>query len=444
MRHACLLVLLATLAPGTATAAWAGNAATLAAVKEHLKDADPQPVRKLLKPEVCEALAQDSKDAAAVCYLAVLHIRHVTEDTSDPEDVLPILDAFLAIGARTVDLHPDEVDAHVALARARRALCRHRLVDDGTIRPAEWHAIADAWLAAGRLPKGESRTIDAFVTLLEGAAAGEEHRVALRTHAETLGRDLLAKHAGHPQAGAGLAEVRFAQARGHFERGEKKDAEAAAREALALVGPLTGPGSAVRSRARSVANRVARFLRSSKIDRKAEFLSRERKTRWHYLAFLLPWGTHWSIEHTKGKDAQTMTTLLRWDEMPSKGWTRVTFRRYKWSTDYTSDDGDVGGDNSRGLLERDRKRDLAWLTKINRQKKLIRGKLNRQIRKTAGYEIRGIDDDLDPWWIRTWYFKSEERARTFLVRVTRFGPDPASDPEIQHILDSIRELPEEE
>ena len=32
----------------------------------------------------------------------------------------------------------------------------------------------------------------------------------------------------------------------------------------------------------------------------------------------------------------------------------------------------------------------------------------------------------------------------FLVRVARFGADPASDPEIQHILDSIRELPEEQ
>ena len=264
--------------------AHADNAATLATIEKHLQKADPQPVRKLLTPAVCEALAKKPKDAAQACAHAVTWARKVTEHTSDPEDIQPVLDAFLAIGDRAVALHPDDVDAHVALARARRAVCRHRVADDGTVIPEEWHAAAAAWLTAGDLPKGSSRTVDAFLTLLEGAAGGEEQQDALMAYAEALGRKLLAENARHPQAGAGLAEVRFAQARALFRAGEKKSAEAAAREAQALLEDLKGSKSVVFSRARSIANRVARFLRSSKIDRKAEFLSREVKTHWGYLA----------------------------------------------------------------------------------------------------------------------------------------------------------------
>ena len=443
MQRVGLLAFLAVFLLCTAPA-WADNASTLATIREHLKKADPQPIRKLLTPAVCEALAKEPKDAAQACAYAVIYARDATEDTSDPEDMVPILEAFLHIGQRSVELHPEVVDAYIALARARRALCRHRLAEDGVVRPDEWQAVADAWFAASRCPKGQIHTVDAFLTLLEGAAAGTKQRVALQDRAEKLGRDLLAQNAKHPQASVGLAEVRFAQARRSFGAGDKQAAAAAAAEVRSLVEEHTGSSSPVCHRARSLVNRTARFLRSTKIDRKAEFLAREKKTRWGYLAFDMPWGSHWSVEHSKRKNVQTMTTLKRTEELTSPGRTYITFKRYKWSVEYTSEDGDAGGDNPRGLLEQDRKDDIEWLAEVGRQKKLIRGKLNRAIKRTSGYELRGTDADLDRWWIRTWYFKSKDRPRTFCVRVSRYGrEDPGTDPEIQHILDSIREVPEE-
>ena len=88
----------------------------------------------------------------------------------------------------------------------------------------------------------------------------------------------------------------------------------------------------------------------------------------------------------------------------------------------------------------DRKSDVEWLEKVKKQKKSIKGRLNRKICKTSGYELFGYDEDGDLWWIRNWTFKGEEQRNTYQIRVSRWGQDPCSDPEIAQVLDSVVEL----
>ena len=183
-------------------------------------------------------------------------------------------------------------------------------------------------------------------------------------------------------------------------------------------------------------NHAVTAARRLKLPVKAPYRTREQRTSCGSLAFDVPLHTGWVQKATEGNQAVAWWVL-------SRGVTNeTTLRIWKYSTsvDYVDDEGKtIGGDNVGGRAKSFYESDRATISKVRKASPSI-GRLSKTIAATKGYELRGEDDVGIELWYREWYFKpSKAKDRVINVSLRRTGVALEDDPEIEFILESMRE-----
>lgn len=403
-----------------------------------LSEAKTKEALKLLRGPSRQDLLEDPEQAREACAEAADYALDVSEEAADLEQAEELMDEFVKLGNELIAKHPESADAYRGVACSYLAHGRFKASLDEAEDEADWAKAAEHALQAGKLEHDAEHVVAASRYWRDAAIRlGSPPVVAHLDRASQIMKDAGKQFPGAGEVTVEETRIDLVRARVAIAGKDKRSAKALAQGVLKKVEPLVGKESKAQADAEAAWNKATSFLLAHKLDKKAAFRVRPVKSRYSYLQMDVPSGSHWKVRHSKSTSS-LMTTLTRYDR---PGVTRIRLYRYKWSTNYTGDHGEAGGDNAKGLCEMDRKSDVEWLEKVKKQKKSIKGRLNRKICKTSGYELFGYDEDGDLWWIRNWTFKGEEQRNTYQIRVSRWGQDPCCDPEIAQVLDSVVELP---
>jgi hypothetical protein len=160
----------------------------------------------------------------------------------------------------------------------------------------------------------------------------------------------------------------------------------------------------------------------------------------------LPVGRGWALkEHRIVPNEQLCAEITR--SLAEGRVTRhVKIWFYKWNTSYSG----TGGENAKGLAEKDLENDREGMKKISfRSNRVVTARLSRGFPKTSYYEIAGEDEKLGPLRRRNYYVKGKTTTYNFEVieyRLAKPDDDPwtkwqveGDDPELKAVLESLED-----
>ena len=317
---------------------------------------------------------------------------------------------------------------------------------------AAYGRLVGAWgrLLLGKDPNGRN-VVEAVQTVLElagsqpvpkaalaaflGAAASEgAGGPALR---ELAGREIdrLAKE--HPDDPAWARATLARDLRRAIQLAAHEDKTAGA--ALTTLLTRLAPSAAVSSDEPELIglyNHAVTAARRLKLPVKAPYRAREQRTTCGSLSFDVPLHTGWTSKVAEGD--QAVSWWVRDRGVTNESTLRVW--KYSTSVDYVDDEGKtIGGDNVGGRAKSFYESDRAAISRVRKASPTI-GKLSKTITAAKGYEIRGENEIGLELWFREWYFKpSKAKDRVINVSLRRTGVVLEDDPEIEFILESMRE-----
>ncbi len=318
--------------------------------------------------------------------------------------------------------------AYVLSARAKCEIAAVRFKG-----PGPWEECATLCLKAAELSKTKKAlyTAHAVGYYNDWYPHAGDRQAEVQKLARDTAKQGLASHPDDPYLKAAVGNSYLAEAQAHVaakRKGPAKKTLQAALEALEPSGEL--PKGPKGSEQAGAYNHVLTFALANKIRVKGEYIASEKNSSEWQICY--PRGTGWKYAVGGGFDGV-------WNISRDTDWgkCRILMNQYSWDTLYG--EAEVGGDNTTGVAEHGSKEMLGSFSKIDKHKKKIKGKLNRQTKKTAGYDIRGLDEDDEPFRVRGWYFKGCEHRKTYALLVMWWGDAPAIDPEVDFILKKLRE-----
>lgn len=211
---------------------------------------------------------------------------------------------------------------------------------------------------------------------------------------------------------------------------------------LALVQLLDVLGSAPHKDAPTVKhvwNFVLRAAKARGFEKQRAYHTQPFTGRWSLYRCDLPIG--WAVEQGDGDQRLDVLTVRT-----ESGRKEVEIHILRRDINYTLSDGTmVGGENLSGQAQREREQYRKTLDKVTKERAKVQGPLNRAIRRTHGFEVRG-EADGEQVWYRAWYWRGEIHGYTFSLTASMEGPAApgGADDEIELVLDSIAELAKSE
>ena len=389
-------------------------------------------------------LIKSPRHVKSVAESAERHMKSIAKNAGEKrrKDVDTLCAWFVQLTADAQKRHPLEDGLRVAHAHSARASIDASTAFEEDVAVDAYRALAKAWRDAARL--SAKRSVGHFNksrNALRDSTVGTS--VPMPEHYASLYASLVATAKdSNPDRDAKIELGQVAAIYSSFLLQKKKN-KGLAREVVSTVLPIV---ASIRDK-RSSYYRCACMAYNALLvngyaaghKRIGEFRCEQKRGRWGRLSFDVPIG--WELEYGRRDDTQLLNKLIG---QGVRGLTTIEIYRYRRDTEYTRRDGTgVGGDNPTGLADRDRESIRGYLDKITRERKRVAGRLNKSIRKSVGYELAG-ERSGRPRWYRSWYFRGEVRRDTYLVAVDKFYGLLRIDAALEHVLNSIRELPKSE
>ncbi len=386
-----------------------------------------------------KSIAGEPTIAMSACDEMSRFIRSITMRAADTHPVERLTKTCWAIGEGALKNADDSAEAHRAMAAAYLVRARFNLAAELEPEVEDWLKSSELCLKAAELAEENKEKLDhvqrAIWRIREAAHCPSVDVDGLYdraikicdTHSPGNEEPLIAVERGETRLRKAMLIV--------GDKKRKKDAIALIDASMKELESLTRDKK-VGLRAKGLQNQARSTLLENKLA-KPKFEMKSRKIGRKRFEVFYPVGKHWEFEGGDGHDH--IFTLTR--ESIDGNFVRIRLHAYSWSSLYTSGNGDVGGDNLKGLMQDDQKTDLEKMKKLGKHKKLKKGKLNRNVPKTTGYELSGIDEDGDNWYVRAYLFKLSDYRSSYSLHVSVWGPNPRLDPELKETLKLFKPLP---
>ncbi len=396
--------------------------------------------RELLDDRALSILAKEPTGALMVCGYAAIYAQALAESaTPDARDgLLALMDRVQEVARLAVQTDPRDGICYRAMAHAGIARAR-------TLRALRLPAAPELWFEAAHLARRGSLFLPDLMPEALPAAEGYVEEAVPLEQPDRLASYQAAYEAKARLVHQGDVDIETRLDIGHLAKvyadvalakGDRKAAGTAISFALDVLDQIEAKHDNYGRAGGTLYNRLLGLAHSLRLETKRDFRVRAQTSRWKYLGYDKPVG--WSTEYADEDNEQTLEVLIRSEHGTE---TTVELVTYWLGSDYYDVENQAyGGDNISGLSDMNRKMRRPDLTKLTRERKSVKGRLNANVTKTHGFELQGKVDDSDIW-IRGWVFKGEHRERSYLVVVTKHGRNVACDPELERLLDSIKELP---
>jgi tetratricopeptide (TPR) repeat protein len=403
-----------------------------------LRSRQPRKLVDILDKGPGDEMVADPRSARRACEFLDKYARINTIASDGDGTTADIIKWFDDAIAQLLGKHADSADLH----RAKAHLLNARATSDKTAGRFEgdgpWEACAELCMKAGELDGARrSEHLSAAAAYLGTAAAHNSRR---REELESRALEMIQKgleadpEDAHLKAALGNHYVQAAKAA--VADGSKGAAKKALKEALEILEPPEGelPRGKKGDKVAGAYNKLLTFAARNKLRVRGDYVPKEKKTTQWILSY--PRGTGWDAGLGGGRGGLfTLTKDL------DEGNIVLLMRYYSWDTNYTTPDGEAGGDNASGLMKQGQQLALQEFTEIDKRKKKLGGRLNRNITKTYGYEIIGVGSDDEPQRVRGWYFKGDERMQTYAIELWTTGKVPEILPEVEYVLEGLEERP---
>jgi hypothetical protein len=400
-------------------------------VRELLKSAEASDIAKVVESftsDIKDDLASSPVDAYHICDAVADYARPMTRHSA--EDAGKVIAWTVDLADRAVKATPDDVSARWAKACALIARARSDSEAGKNPTADDWVTAADLFVEGAKTSGGSGRAQSFAVESLVEAASlpGGDAQSLLAKAAE------IAAQGGTEALGAiSRSRVAFARARVAAPGGTTKS-KPHVDAALTEIGTLLA-GEKPDLEAATLHTSVVTFARATKVPGKYEYRTVEKTAG--PLRFSVPLSKRWETAR-RGAD------LGSWNQYDDVGnlVRAIDVWEYDWTINYVDEDTRVGGDNVKGLVKRDQQRVRENFSSIKAEKPLTKAPLNRTFPTAYSYEFAGTYENGDFARVRTYYFKSKERMKTYNVELYEYTDMPKLDPEIQFVLDSIGETKE--
>ncbi len=409
------------------------------AIDEALDTKNVELILASLGEDALNILAKDAKRVLSITSTVQYRMKMIAELAGkDKQEQVSKLCAWmvaLATSART--RAPKDERVHAAMANAADATIRAAIVFRGEQEVEAYRRVARHWRDAVR--RGGRKSAEYFresIYALRDSTVGTttpalEHYAALYA---TLLASLKQNSSRDLKIEAGQVAAIYTSRL--IEKKKKADARKIVKEALATIESIRDRSSNDYPCASMVYNALLINGYAAGLKKIGEFRCEKKKGRWSRLSFDLPLG--WRLAYGSDSNGQDLNTITGYGV---RALTRIEFYRYRRHIEYTHSNGSgVGGDNPTGLADRDREGLRGGLGKITRERKRVSGVLNKTVRKSVGYELAG-ERSGRPRWYRSWYFRGTVKRDTYLVAVSKSNGLVRMDAALEHVLDSIREMP---
>jgi hypothetical protein len=319
--------------------------------------------------------------------------------------------------------------ALVASARLRRAV--------GLEAPAEaFTEASDLFLKAAEMdPKMEDvLTLDAARFLAEAAPPSAKDRVTYVQRGREMVERLLASPAGTPVVRSESAAFALDEVRILAEERKKTEAKKALGTALDRAAELLEGTDDRAELNRTWYNLLVGVGKRHSLGDARELLVTPTTTRGQHMSFELARGGHWRRMNLEGGGSAL-------DEFQRMGFGHLyavlVFHAFDWKLTYRTTALEARGDDLEALAKLQCVTECDRMERPEKPRTGIKGKLNKTIPKTIGFEVSGTHEGV-PRTIRYWFFEDPDRKRSYGVGVVAFEDDALTDPEIRHVLDTLR------
>jgi hypothetical protein len=430
----CLVVVAALAVTFGSTLAQAEDD-NLDMVEMLLKQRQPEQALKLFE-HLLPSLAEDPDRTCKACGFMEKYARANTLAAGGDGTTASLIQVFVGLADKCLAENGESAEAHRAKAHALGAVTICEIASTRFDGSGNWEACAKLCTKASEL----SKTRKSQYLADTARYLGDWYPHAAARQAEVREKVLATIKAGleaspdDADLTAALGAFYVNEAKSAIAAGKKNDAKKAIVAAIDAVKP---DGDVPLGRKGNLQaggyNALLTLAGRNKIKVKGDYIMAEKKSTEWLVSY--PRGRGW--EFSLSGDTQGVFTLSRETE---HGELVVHMRAYSWNINYTTPDGEAGGDNITGLMRQNQQLVMEGFTEVDKHKKKIGGKLNKRIKKTTGYEIRGADEEDNPYYVRCWAFKGDEHQRSYLVQVRITGQGPEEEnPEIEAILDSLEE-----
>lgn len=372
------------------------------------------------------------------------YIRSMTIRAADTTPVERLVKRMMGLGEAVAKANPEDPDAHRTLSSAYFIRARYKSTADLDPEVADWmkaseHALKAEKLAAASededVKKEQMAHVRRAIWLVRDAAT------CLSQDIDSI-YDRAIEICNEYSPGQKEPRIAIERAETYLNKAlltsrDKKRKK----ETIALVDTATkeldilAKNKKLGNRAKGLRSQAYSFLLEKKLG-KPKFTMRSRKLGRGRFEVSVPEGSHWD---TRGGDGHRSILSIKRETIDGN-FVSIRMHAYSWASLYTTPSGEVGGDNLKGLMQSDQADDLKKMKKVLKHKKLVKGKLNRNVKKTTGYYISGIDEDNDNWYVRAYLFKMGEYQSSYSLHISIWGPNPRIDPEIEAFLKHFKPI----
>jgi hypothetical protein len=380
-------------------------------------------------------LEADPKALATVCSAASRSAGTLVQKKKDDAQMLgPLL---VEVATSASEKSAGKADAHRALGYAHLALGRiEREAKTANLTAEPWTSAAAALEKAWELDaaKGESLA-EAADALVEAADLPGVDAADLQGKAAAICSKAIEKHSGEVAPLRSAALLELARARRLLAAKDKAGTEAALERGIALLAAQM-KGTSPDVDLATAHNAIVAFVKNNPKEikkPKVDFVKTALRLTTP-LTVDAPLSRLW-FQAKEGDWIYQYTTSFE----PIR---TIAFDTYSWSSEFTLGDGTkVGGDNLKGLATNEYEISLRDYKKLKSKKPASKLKLNPKLDEGWYFEAGGVDFDGDYVLKRSWYFKSKEgHMTTFRVTIYDYMEGAATGPDVEMLLDSIREV----
>jgi hypothetical protein len=409
----------------------------IAGYRQLLKFALPDDVAKFVASSLSDDFKQELVGEPVSAYHFADAIATYARPTMRraPEAATATLDWTLDLGQKVVEASPENTSARWAKASALVARARMSLEKHGKVPTDDWSAAAELVLQGAK--EGGRAPAIAVGYLVEAADVPGADRAALLAAADRALSDV----GTDERSAVAKALVAFGRAKAAPAKGKPF-----VEQAVATLAPFVAKDSPDLDAA-TLHNAIVNFARASKIQLKADFRTKKRKSVG--LSFEIPVSRTWEDPNTD--DFGRLLEQLEKGNFRYFGAYRqydasgnlvrsIRFDEYNWDTSYRFENGEVaGGDNIKGLARKGQSNVRQEFTSVTTEKDVRKIPFNRTWPQAYVFEIAGIHGTGDAARARLFLFKSNDKQKTYEVEIFEYGKEAKLDPEAQAFLESISE-----
>jgi hypothetical protein len=351
-----------------------------------------------------------------------------------PDISARVIDWTLALGEKVVEEAPDNVSARWAKAASLVARGRAELEKKGKASTSDWTAGAELVLQ-GKREGGRAPAIAAGY-LVEAADVPGADRAALLDQAE----EALARAGDDGRSALARALVLLGRAKATPPKGK-----AFLEEAVSMLSPLVDKDPPD-VEAATLHNAIVTFARASKISLKADYRTK-RKTSVG-LSFEIPVSKWWEDPNSDSlaglfeqleKGNFRFFGAYRQYDVSGNLVRSIRFDEYLWTHLYGSGQHQTGGDNIKGLARGAQETIRQEFATISSEKDVRKIPFNKTWRQAYVFEVAGVHATGDEARARVFFFKSNDKQKTYQAEIFEYGKEAKIDPEALAFLESISE-----